>query len=191
MNVPFRESSTVRSTSVGWGRGVERSGECLEMMSHGRADVGRLVVVAAVVVVVVAVVVVVLEILGGVGGGETGEGIELSAGITACIVAAKSGPCSVVSASAYAITGLPAPSRSRDACFGVPAGVCGGCTVPASASGLVPVHSLDFGFAKAALMSETRAEAFLEPIMGIGLWQNRDFWLSRAVEDAHGDSMKH
>src|SRR2546423_11959311 len=114
MNVPFRESSTVRSTSVGWGRGVERSGECLEMMSHGRADVGRLVMVVAVVVAVV-VVLVVLEILGGVGGGEMGEGIEFSAGITACMVAAKSGPCSIFSASACAITGLPAPGISRDA----------------------------------------------------------------------------
>jgi hypothetical protein len=131
------------------------------MMSHGRADVGRLVAV---------VVAVVLEILGA---GETGERIEFSAGITACMVAAKSGHCSMAPASAYAITGLPAPSLSRDACFGAPAGLCGGFIVPVSASGLVPLHSLDFGFTKAALMSETRAEAFLEPIMD-RLWQNRD-----------------
>jgi hypothetical protein len=113
----------------------------------------------------------VLEILGG---GETDEGIEFSAGITAWMVAAKSGHCSMVPASAYAIAGLPAPSLSRDACLGAPAGLCGGFIVPGSASGLVPVHSLDFGFAKAALMSEKRAEAFLEAIMD-RLWQNRDF----------------
>jgi hypothetical protein len=134
------------------------------MMSHGRADVGRLVAV-------VVVVEVVLEILGG---GETGEGREVSAGITASMVAAKFGHCSMVPASTYAVTGLPAPSLSCDACFGASAGLCGGFMVPVSASGLVPVHSLDFGFAKAALMSETRAKAFLEPIMD-RLWQNRDF----------------
>jgi hypothetical protein len=114
-----------------------------------------------------------------VGGGETGVGSEFSTDITAWMVSAKSGYCSMVMpASACANAGLLDRNASGDACFDAPAAFCGGRIVSAPASGFVRVHSLDFGFAKAALMSETRAEAFLEAMMD-GFVVERRFCSSR------------
>lgn len=121
----------------------------------------KLLVLLVLLVLVLLVVVLVV-----VGGGETGVGSEFSADITAWMVSAKSGYCSMVMpASACTNAGLPDRNVSRDACFDAPAAFCGGRIVSAPASGFARVHSLDFGFAKAALMSETRVEAFLEAFL--------------------------
>jgi hypothetical protein len=94
-------------------------------------------------------------------------------------VGSGSGYCSMVMpASACANAGLLDRNASGDACFDAPAAFCGGRIVSAPASGFVRVHSLDFGFAKAALMSETRAEAFLEAMMD-GFVVERRFCSSR------------
>lgn len=148
---------------------MERREACLEMMSHGRADVGREVMVVAVVLVMMLLVLLVslVMVLVVVGGGKTGVGSESSADITAWTVSAKSGYCSMVIPASACTTnaGLPDRNVSRDACFDAPAAFCGGRIVSAPASGFVRVHSLDFGVAKAALTLEIRAEAFLEAFL--------------------------
>ena len=124
---------------------MRRREACLEMMSQGRAGVGRLVVV--------------------VKSGEAEDGTAVSLGPCDWTSSARSGNGSMMPASSCSDSRLSARMMSGDALGGASISVCGGVVTSASASRVVLVDCLDFDLVKAALMLETMVEAFFSAMV--------------------------
>ena len=119
------------------------------MMSNGRVDAGRLVVMMVV-----------------LGGREASKETAVFAGVSGWEILVKSGNGSAMTVSACVIARLPTRRVMGDAWGGTSIAACQVLVMPVSTSGVTLVDCVDFDLVKAALIAVMMAEARFGAMIG-------------------------